>query len=163
MSNGATSASLRQLSSAHLYSGRATNSSSDLPVAGPGKVSIRKERRVLQKAPGVAVPLGFVWTSRNNNGSVKIIKQDERNKKSCEFSGQFRVKERNWSKAIVNKKTVISCKFNKHMLPTTSYQILNYVKCASFNLQFCLWLHSPALKGTQRGMETKQTLLPREG
>lgn len=49
------------------------------------------------------------------------------------------------------------------MLQTTSYQILNYLNCASFNLQSCLWLHSPILKGIYPGMEMKETLLSREG
>lgn len=39
------------------------------------------------------------------------------------------------------KKSIISCIFNKHMLQTTSYQVLSYVNSASPNPS--LWLRSP--------------------
>lgn len=47
-------------------------------------------------------------------------------------------------KKIINQKekqNLIPCKFNEHMLQSTSHQILNYVNCVPSSLQFCLWLH----------------------
>lgn len=61
------------------------------------------------------------------------------------FPGRFEIKKAVRSHSWQKKKAVISCKFNEHILQTTLYQILNYANCASFNLQFCLGLHSPVL------------------
>lgn len=60
------------------------------------------------------------------------------------YLGSFEIKKAVRSHGW-QKKAVISCKFNEHILQTTLYQILHYANCASFNLQFCLGLHSPIL------------------